>query len=333
MTRTIRVLILLFALTLVAVQVQAQVSIRFNIDSLDLGSVPPCLGARDSFSLINDGTRVVPSPGASVIPGFRVEAENDSNILPGETRKMYVTFIGNTSVRSYYSRYFINPTFQGESSADTVWFRAERIAGRCCIFRIDTIRGAAGDDVSIRIMQDSTPVGTYLADVSSTMNIGYDASTIVPTGLIPQAIAQQQGSFTIAVKLRNDNGVLASIPARLTLGRVVFSEVLIVWHSNSDIRVLDTTYAGPVELSGVCQDGRDRLFDPDGIGPRVRVEEGSIFVMRDDAIADPVSVFDYTGTLIFRSSAHDPISVVIPCSRGHYFVSMNGRRSVRVFVP
>ena len=333
MTRIIRVLTFLFALTLAVVQGSAQVSIRFSVDSLSLGKVQPCMGARDSFELINDGTRVVPSPAVSVIHGFRIEAESDSNILPGELRKMYVTFIGNTSVQSYYSRYVVNPTFQAESSADTVWFRAERVAGRCCIFRVDTIRGAAGDDVEMRIMQDSTLTGTNLADVSSTMNIGYDASVVVPTGSIPQVIAQQQGAFTIAVNLRNDNGVLASIPARLTLGRKIFSEARIVWHSNSDVRVLDTTYAGPVELLGVCKDGGDRLFEPSGVAPRVFVESESIVVAFADTQSESVSIFDSTGSLVTTVSSTGQEITEIPCSRGLYFVVISGHRSIRVLVP
>lgn len=328
-----RVLILVIVLVLGAPIATAQLRIQFSVDTLRLGDVGPCLGARDSFYLINSGTRDVPSPGVSVIPGFRVEAETDDNIVVGESRKIYATFIGNAVVQSYSSRYILNVTIQGESSSDTVLIQARRLAGRCCVFRVDTIKGRAGDEVSIRILQDSTQPGTYLSDMTSTMHVGFDPTTLVPMGVIPQMIDRENGAFTIRVRLRDDNGVLASVPARMTLGEVIRSEARIVWHSNSDIRLIDTTYAGPVELLGVCLDKGERLFDPNNRSIRVIVGDGVINVESHHDSNEVVAVHDLHGRVVETTVVAPGAVVAIRCLRGAYLVRVGGQRSRMVLVP
>ncbi|MCX6139783.1 MAG: hypothetical protein NTX15_02970 [Candidatus Kapabacteria bacterium] len=333
MKRAVRVLLLLIVLVYSTPTVTAQLGITFSTDTLRLGDVRPCLGARDSFYLVNTGTRDVPSPGVSFIPGFRVEAENDNNILVGESRKIFVTFIGNSVVQSYTSRYLLNVSIQGESSSDTIWILARRLSGRCCVFRVDTIRGFAGDDVAIRIMQDSTQVGTYLSDVVSTMHIGFDSTTVVPVGSRPQMIDETNGSFTIRVNLLNENGVLATVPARMALGNAIRSEARIVWHSNSDIRLIDTTYAGPVELLGVCLDKGNRLFNPNARSANVWALAGFINVESRSESNDPVYVYDVQGRVIDFTDAAPGIIVTIPCIRGAYFVKVGDQRARLVLVP
>lgn len=325
MQRVLRAVAVLIVMACCATHVHAQLSIRFSLDTMRFGDIGPCLGARDSFDLINTGTRIVPSPGSYVMPGFRVDAENDNNILPGESRKMYVTFIGNAVVQTYTSRYLLNVTIQGESSSDTLWVLARRLAGRCCVFRVDTIRGYAGENVEIRLLQDSTSAGVFLSDVTSTMNVRFDPTTVVPTGTSPQVIDRKIGEVTFSVRLRNDNGVLASIPARLTLGTSISSEARIAWHSNSDIRVIDTTYAGPVDLLGVCTDDRNRLFDPLASVPRIWIWQGALYVEAFTSTSVPVEVFDVNGrsVLSIHAAAHGITSAQL--DRGVYIVRYGDR--------
>lgn len=325
MQRVVGAAVALVVMACCATHIHAQLSIRFSLDTMRLGDIGPCLGARDSFYLVNTGTRIVPSPGSTIIPGFRVDAENDSNILPGESRTMYVTFIGNAVVQSYTSRYLLNMTIQGESSSDTLWILARRLAGRCCVFRVDTIRGYAGDNVEIRLLQDSTSPGVFLSDVTSTMNVRFDPTTVVPTGTAPQVIDRKTGEVTFSVQLRNDDGVLASIPARLTLGTLITSEARIAWHSNSDIRVIDTTYAGPVDLLGVCTDERPRLFDPQAPIPRIWTGQRALYVETITPTDLPIHVFDVNGRAVLTIDASKPGIARVQVDRGVYFVRCGGR--------
>lgn len=312
--------------------VSAQLRIEFSVDTMRLGDIPACLGARDSFLLSNTGTRTVPSPGLSIIPGFRVEAAIDDNILPGESRTMYVTFIGNTIVQSYASRYLLNVTIQGESSADTLWIFARRTSGRCCVFRIDTIRGKAGDVASIRIRQDSTQQGAFLSDVTTTMNIAYDVSTLVPLGATPEMIDRKSGNFTVRLTLSDNNAVLAEIPAVLTLGSVAKSEARIAWHSNSDARVTDTTYSGPVELIGICRDKGVRLFDPLSKPATITSSADGLHVSIDSISETRLQVFDIRGLLLTTILRVGSFEYDVSCSRGLYVVVVNGH-PLSVMVP
>jgi len=329
MARRTRVYGVLLVLVFSAVSLSAQLRIRFTADTMRFGDIGPCLGARDSFEIINTGTRVVPSPGTRIIPGFRVEAENDNNILPGESRTIYVTFIGNAVVQSYAEVYDVTVRIQGEVSSDSLWIFARRAAGRCCVFRIDTIRGFAGDQVEIRVIQDSTASGVFLADVSSTMNVRYDPTTVVPTGTSPEVIAQKTGEVTFSVRLRNDNGVLASIPARLTLGTSINSEARIAWHSNSDIRVIDTTYAGPVELLGVCRDSGERLFDPQAALPLIWVWQRVLCIERVSTTSPDVHVYDVQGRCLFTVPPSSAGTTRLPLDSGVYLVRC-GTKTTRV---
>jgi len=320
----IRVVLLCVLQTAISGYASAQLRVEFSADTMRLGDIPACLGARDSFLLINSGTRTIPSPGLSTIPGFRVEAASDDNILPGEFRTMYVTFIGNTSVQSYASRYLLNVTIQGESSADTLWIFARRASGRCCVFRIDTIRGSAGDVASIRIRQDSTQQGAFLSDVTTTMNIVYDVTTLVPRGATPEMIDRKSGNFTVRLTLSDTNAVLAEIPAVLTLGSVAKSEARIAWHSNSDARVTDTTYSGPVELIGICVDKGVRLFDPSARPATITTSADGLHISVESISETRLQVFDIRGLLLSTLAQVGPFECEVPCGRGVYVIVVNG---------
>lgn len=335
--RVIRVATFIAIMACMSSVSSAQLSIALNKDSILMGDVPACGGALDSFLLINNGTLVVPSPGVSAINGFRVEAQNDNNILPGESRLMYVYFTGDASVPSYSSRYFLNVRVSGEMASAFIWLLARRLPGKCCVFRIDTITGVPGTQSALRLIQDSVPAKSFMSDVTSTFQIEYDATMFVPSAVAPETINQSQGVVTVRVNLRNENGVLVSIPGTIVLGKSVVGRARIAWISHSDARVTDTTYPGAILLEGVCSDPRSRLFDTFTTLPSIRVVAGGITLgippeggIRKIYISDLLGRIINVHTVTSTSNSTDQF---ISCSPGLYIISNEFGYSRTAFIP
>ncbi len=298
---------------------QAQLAIQFSKDTINLGAVAPCVGARDSFLLVNIGTRVVPSPGLRIVPGFRVEAANEDNIAPGESRTIYVTFVGNAVVGSYSSLYIVNVTLAGESSTDTMHLIAERKPGPCCVFRIDTVTGRPGDAKAIVLRQDSTQAGVFLSDVVSTFVIDFDETMVVPQQLPACVVARTTRSVTVRTSLLDGNGVLCSIPIRLTLGSLAESTLRIGSRNHSDVRVLDAVYPGAALLDGICIDPKQRFFDATVQLIAARVTEGGIAVAASHESCI-VSIIDASGRRVNETTLAAHEEHFVPLPRGLYCV-------------
>lgn len=256
----------LFILVAVAVAgtigVRAQLDIELSRDTMDFGIIGPCETVVDSFDLVNTGTRIVPSPGRTVLPGFTIDPVSDNNIMPGERRRMYVTFTG-TSAQAFYVRpHIVIFTNGSEMVADTIWLIARTEKGRCCVFAADSMEAMTGDRIVVSVRQDSTRLRADLRNVTFTMKLAWDSTILVADGRLPDEISRTKGTVIVRGSLLSGNGPVLDMPFRAVLGRAPSSPVRIVWYSLSDANVTVTSYDGVVRLMDICNDPVDRLFDP-----------------------------------------------------------------------
>lgn len=256
----------LFILAAVAVAgtigVRAQLDIELSRDTIDFGIIGPCETAVDSFDLVNTGTRIVPSPGRTVLPGFTIDPVSDKNIMPGERRRMHVTFTG-TSAQAFYVRpHIVIFTNGSETVADTVWLIARTEKGRCCVFAADSMEAMTGDRIVVSVRQDSTRPRADLSNVTFTMKLAWDSTILVPEGRLPDEVSRTKGAVIVRGSLLSGDGPVLDMPFRAVLGRAPSSPVRIVWYSLSDANVTVTSYDGIVRLMDICNDPVDRLFDP-----------------------------------------------------------------------
>lgn len=297
----------LFILAAVAVAgtvgVRAQLDIELSRDTIDFGVIGPCETAMDSFDLVNTGTRIIPSPGRTVLPGFTIDPVSDKNIMPGERRRMYVTFTGTSAQALYIRPHIVIFTNGSEMVADTVWLIARTEKGRCCVFAADSMDAKTGDRIVVSIRQDSTRPRADLRNVTFTMKLAWDSTILVAEGRLPDEVGRTKGTVIVRGNMRAGNGPVLDMPFRAVLGRAPSSPVRIVWYSLSDANVTVTSYDGIVRLTDICNDPVDRLFDPLSLlrNPVVTVRgDGRIDINVADAapVARDVIIADVRGAVI-----------------------------------
>jgi hypothetical protein len=283
----------------------SQLRVTFSVDTVDMGNVQPCSIAKDSFWLENIGTLIIPSPASSTVLGFRVTAETFTNIVPGEKRKMFVEFTGNTSRPSYRTPYILNVNAGGENTSDTVWLLAKRLPGNCCVFTIDTIRGRAGEPSALVVRQDSTSLNVSIGDVEVLIDVTYNPTSLVPTRYSSSTVNIGNGSFSFRTTLNNSDTILYELPCIITLGNAAESPILAnsMVLLNTDIVV--SSYPSLCTVTDVCHSLRSRLFDPSVIFPvfSVSSHSGRILVTKNgsDASMHTVTMIDMRGRMVYSS--------------------------------
>lgn len=258
----VRLSILVAIAVVGAIDVRAQLDVELSRDTIDFGIIGPCETAVDSFDLVNTGTRIVPSPDRTIIPGFTIDPVSDKNIIPGERRRMYVTFTGTSAQALYVRPHIVVFTNGSETVADTVWLIARTEKGRCCVFAADSMDAMVGERITVSVRQDSTRLRADLSNVTFTMKLAWDSTILVAEGRLPDEVSRTKGTVIVRGSLRSGNGSVLDMPFRAVLGRAPSSPVRIVWYSLSDANVTMTSYDGIVRLTDICNDPVDRLFDP-----------------------------------------------------------------------
>lgn len=310
----------------------AQLQFTFTRDTIDVGTVGPCEDTTATFELVNTGTETFAAPDTSRISGFLVWTDDASNVGPGERRRYFIRFTGNTSRPVWRTLHIITLTISGQSASDTLLVIGRRLAGRCCVLRVDSLAARPGERVRIVVHQDSTPARADLSNVTVTMAIAFDPTTLVPDADIDGVVARSEGIVTIRASLRSDDGPIATIPCTAVLGRTITSPLGIDWYSVSVPGLNETTYAGSFTVLDVCRDGgRVRGFDPIALDPLRIVAKGAMIDIDGNARGE-YTVADLTGRVIARGHVNGAASVG-PFDRGCYIVRVDAsHRSFLVYV-
>jgi len=336
----INIALLVSVFVLQFVGASAQLSFSFSADSLNLGDVFPCSAARDSFWVTNAGVYIIPSPAVSNVSGFTVTADSPANIVPGERRKLYVEFNGNISRPFYRTPYIMTIRVSNQTASDTIWLIARRLPGNCCVFVIDTVKGAAGEPASIVVRQDRTSPGVNITGIELAMELLYNPTVLVPRSYPSQVTMKNVGSVSFRVPLLNSDGILFEMPCTITLGNEDSSRLGPKWFGVTDGNVTHETYSSKCIVTGVCLKPIARLFDPTKALQRVSVSANShsinVRFTGNSYSPSVVAIYSVTGGKVDEAVVNSPGNSAEYSTRdlpsGLYLVMIDGYSSDPVVV-
>jgi hypothetical protein len=320
--------LLLSFLLLCAVSAPAadSLAIRFSRNVIDFGVVRDCGDVVDTFAIVNEGTAVAGTPAGRFVNGFEITPERPDNIMPGESRIMFVRFIGTTSGSPYSTLATFTFLGQGQSDLDTIRLRASRSNAPCLHFVIDDISARPGERANLVLRQDSVPPGVDLSSVYAVVTIVYDPSVFIPDS-VDGVRSRIKGQIIVEGSLLAQNGTLITVPGTVVLGRAERSAVRIRAYSLSDPAVRATVDDGTLTVEGVCAEQGGRSFDP--LPPVARImARGGEFELRAEVSvpSSTIVINDMTGREAARIdvppiAAHGAMLIRPSVAPGPYLVT------------
>lgn len=235
-------------------------SIELSRSTVNFENTPEGRASTERLLLINSGTVRRQWPRGPIDLGaFVIESITPDITQPGEQSEVTVTFKGGTAGESYNASYVFPDSTCGRDVTLTLLASVKSYIG--CTVRIDSVRTAIGNTVTVPVHIDNKVNFDRTTVTSINVRISTNGSVLIPTGDTPAGTITSNGLRSITLTLPIPTSGTATTPLQFrALWGTEPSAVLRIDSAWSTDTLLITTRDGEVILDDICREGGARLL-------------------------------------------------------------------------